>query len=40
MVSQSRDWMEALGIMKPDQEKIVWFWVGSHSEYDTILSKN
>jgi hypothetical protein len=30
----------ALGIMKPDEEKIVWFWVGSHSEYDKILGKN
>ncbi|NJL99722.1 MAG: hypothetical protein HC924_13425 [Synechococcaceae cyanobacterium SM2_3_2] len=29
----------ALGIKKSDEEKIVWFWVGSHSEYDKILSK-
>jgi hypothetical protein len=29
----------ALGIMKPQEEKIVWFWVGSHSEYDKILGK-
>ncbi|NCR18255.1 MAG: hypothetical protein GPJ22_13580, partial [Microcystis aeruginosa LL13-03] len=30
----------ALGIKKSDEEKIVWFWVGSHSEYDKILGKN
>nr|CAO87319.1 unnamed protein product [Microcystis aeruginosa PCC 7806] len=29
-----------LGIKKSDEEKIVWFWVGSHSEYDKILGKN
>jgi len=26
----------ALGLDKP--EGIVWFWVGSHAEYDTLLS--
>ena len=32
----SRDW-RALGIMKDDE--IVWFWIGSHSEYDQIISR-
>ena len=27
----------ALGVRKADEEKIVWFWVGSHAEYDKIL---
>lgn len=26
----------ALGIEKPDG--ILWFWIGSHTEYDTLLS--
>lgn len=29
----------ALGVMKPGEEKIVWFWVGSHADYDKILGK-
>ncbi|MEB3122254.1 MAG: hypothetical protein VKL41_13645 [Snowella sp.] len=29
----------ALGVMKTDEEKIVWFWIGSHAEYDKILGK-
>ena len=29
----------ALGVIKTDEDKIVWFWVGSHAEYDKILSK-
>jgi len=29
----------ALGVIKMDEDKIVWFWVGSHAEYDKILSK-
>jgi len=29
----------ALGVMKADEEKIVWFWVGSHAEYDKLLGK-
>lgn len=29
----------ALGIMKSEEEKIVWFWMGSHAEYDKILGK-
>jgi hypothetical protein len=31
-------WM-ALGVIKPHEEKIVWFWIGSHAEYDNILKK-
>jgi CRISPR/Cas system endoribonuclease Cas6 (RAMP superfamily) len=27
----------ALGVMKADEEKIVWFWIGSHAEYDKII---
>ncbi len=29
----------ALGVMKADEQKIVWFWVGSHAEYDKLLGK-
>lgn len=29
----------ALGVMKADEEKIVWFWIGSHAEYDKIIEK-
>ena len=29
----------ALGVIKPQEEKIVWFWIGSHAEYDNILKK-
>ncbi len=32
----SRAW-RALGIMKDDE--IVWFWIGSHSEYDRLISR-
>jgi hypothetical protein len=27
----------ALGAMKKDRVTIVWFWIGSHSEYDKLL---
>jgi hypothetical protein len=30
----------ALGVMKAEEEKIVWFWIGSHAEYDKIIGKN
>jgi hypothetical protein len=30
----SRDY-RALGVMQADS--IVWFWIGSHSDYDTLL---
>jgi len=30
------DW-RALGILKDDT--IIWFWVGSHDEYDALLKK-
>lgn len=29
----------ALGVMKAEEDKIVWFWIGSHAEYDQILGK-
>jgi hypothetical protein len=29
----------ALGVMKAEEKKIVWFWIGSHAEYDKILGK-
>lgn len=29
----------ALGVVRADEDKIVWFWVGSHAEYDKILAK-
>ena len=29
----------ALGVVKANENKIVWFWVGSHAEYDKILRK-
>jgi hypothetical protein len=29
----------ALGVMKAREDKIVWFWIGSHAEYDQILGK-
>jgi hypothetical protein len=29
----------ALGVMKAEEEKVVWFWVGSHAEYDKIIGK-
>ena len=29
----------AVGVMKADEQKIVWFWVGSHAEYDKLLGK-
>ena len=31
-----RDW-RALGIMTDDE--VVWFWIGSHSEYDHVISR-
>lgn len=27
----------AVGALKADQDTIVWFWIGSHSEYDKLL---
>lgn len=29
----------ALGVMKTKEDKIVWFWIGSHAEYDNLLKK-
>lgn len=29
----------ALGVMKVKEDKIVWFWIGSHAEYDKLLGK-
>ena len=29
----------ALGVVKANEDKIVWFWIGSHAEYDKILRK-
>ena len=29
----------ALGVVKVNEDKIVWFWIGSHAEYDKILRK-
>ena len=29
----------ALGVVKEKEDKIVWFWIGSHAEYDRILNK-
>ncbi|WP_069790210.1 hypothetical protein A5482_009805 [Cyanobacterium sp. IPPAS B-1200] len=29
----------ALGVIRTDEDKIVWFWVGSHAEYDKMLAK-
>lgn len=37
LVSQSRNWMESLGSYGKKEEKIVWFWIGSHAKYDRIL---
>lgn len=30
----------ALEVMKKNENKIAWFWVGSHAEYDNLLKKN
>ncbi len=30
----------ALGVMKEKEGKILWFWIGSHAEYERIVSKN
>jgi hypothetical protein len=27
----------ALGVMREDKNTVVWFWIGSHSEYDALL---
>jgi hypothetical protein len=27
----------ALGVMKEEENTVVWFWIGSHSEYDELL---
>ena len=29
----------ALGVDTPDKEGIVWFWIGSHKEYERLLNK-
>jgi len=29
----------AVGVMKAKEDKIVWFWIGSHAEYDKLLGK-
>ncbi|MFM1841472.1 MAG: hypothetical protein RLZZ490_203 [Cyanobacteriota bacterium] len=29
----------ALGVMKVNEDKIIWFWLGSHADYDKILGK-
>ncbi len=29
----------ALGVMKEKEDKIVWFWIGPHAEYDRMVSK-
>ncbi|MEB3160515.1 MAG: hypothetical protein VKL20_03530 [Synechocystis sp.] len=29
----------ALGVIKVDEDKIIWFWLGSHADYDKILGK-
>jgi len=30
----------ALGLDAPDESGIIWFWVGSHSEYNRLIGKN
>ncbi|HAN46923.1 MAG TPA: hypothetical protein DCQ32_10305 [Cyanobacteria bacterium UBA8156] len=30
----------ALGIFNASNEKIIWFWIGTHAEYDQFLDKN
>jgi hypothetical protein len=32
-------YIRALGISIPDQEGIIWFWIGSHSDYERLLKK-
>ncbi len=32
------DW-RALGIIDGNQEKIIWFWIGSHAEYSKLIQK-
>lgn len=29
----------ALGVDTPDKEGIIWFWIGSHKEYERLLNK-
>ncbi|WPD22277.1 MAG: hypothetical protein SD837_19050 [Candidatus Electrothrix scaldis] len=29
----------ALGVDSPDQDGIVWFWIGAHAQYDKLLGK-
>jgi len=29
----------AVGVMKVKEDKMVWFWIGSHAEYDKLLGK-
>jgi hypothetical protein len=35
-VRVSRDW-RALGVL--DGDDMVWFWIGSHAEYDSLISR-
>jgi len=29
----------ALGVVKVQENKIIWFWLGSHADYDKILGR-
>ena len=29
----------ALGVDSPEQNGIVWFWIGTHAQYDKLLGK-
>ncbi len=29
----------ALGVTSPKQDGIVWFWIGTHAEYDRLIGK-
>ena len=29
----------ALGVMKEEEHTVVWFWIGSHGEYDELLKR-
>lgn len=31
--------IRALGVESPLKENIIWFWIGSHSEYERLLKK-
>ncbi|MCB4791848.1 MAG: hypothetical protein LHV68_08170 [Elusimicrobia bacterium] len=32
-------YIRALGVSIPEKEGIIWFWIGSHSEYERLLGK-